>query len=394
VSRGRRPKGTIVFAVPDFEPAVGGTTRQVGLQARALRDRGHEVVVVTRRRERAWPRLETLSGLPVVRLGAPGHGRLPDARALVALAAWLAGRRRHITVLQTVMWPDAYVSAALAWLLRRTAVLWAIRGELATAIRPGGSPPRRLVGRIRRAVLMRCTHVTLTPTMAAELEALPGARAVVIPVPVDVEHFRPPTADERAAARAALGLDEATFLVVYVGHLEARKRVDLLLEAVGLLARDGGNVALLVVGGSRGTKADTEDELRRRAAQPDLAGFVRFVGVQPDPRPLLWAADTLVLPSVLEGMPNSLLEAMACGLPCIAPPSAAGDDVLDAQTGLVPRSNAPEELRAALRDLRLSPDRRRRLGEAARERAQAFSVAEIADRYERLYGDLTGEARA
>jgi glycosyltransferase involved in cell wall biosynthesis len=93
-------------------------------------------------------------------------------------------------------------------------------------------------------------------------------------------------------------------------------------------------------------------------------------------------------------MPNSLLEAMASGLPCIAPPSAAGDDVLDANTGLVPRSNSPEELRAALRDLRLSPDRRRRLGEAARARAQEFAVAEIADRYERLYADLIGEARA
>ena len=383
-----------MFVVPDFEPGVGGTTRQVGLQARALHDRGHDVVVVTRRRDRGWARRETIGRLPVVRLGFAHRGRLAEAHALLSLAAWLAVRRRKVAVLQTVMWPDAWGSAALAGLLRRTVVLWAIRGEAEAAIRAGASAPRRGLGRARRALLRRCVHVTLTPAMAAELEALGDmTRTEIIPVPVDTAHFRPPTPPERGDARAALGLEETAFAIVYVGHLEERKAVDRLLEAVGLLAQDRAPVALLLVGGGRGLPTDTEHELRRRAAEDDLSGLVRFVGVQPDPRPYLWAADALVLPSVREGMPNSLLEAMACGLPCIAPASAGGDELLDAETGIVPPSNERADLAAALRDLAADPARRRRLGDAARARVRRFGIDEVAERYEQLYSELASGGR-
>ena len=167
-----------------------------------------------------------------------------------------------------------------------------------------------------------------------------------------------------------------------------------MLEAVARLARDGAAVALVVVGGGRGLPTDTERELRSRAAEDDLSGLVRFVGVEPDPRPYLWAADALVLPSVREGMPNSLLEAMACGLPCIAPPSAGGDELLDAETGIVPRSNAPEDLSAALRDLAANPARRRQLGDAGRGRVHRFGIDEVAERYEQLYSELVSGGRA
>lgn len=384
-----------MFVVPDFEPAVGGTTRQVGLQARALSDRGHDVVVVTRRRDRGWARKETVGRLPVVRLGLAHRGRLAEAHALLSLAAWLTVRRRKVAVVQTVMWPDAWASAALAGLLRRTVVLWAIRGEAAAAIRTGTSAPRRGLGRARRALLRRCVHVTLTQQMATELEALGDmTRTEIIPVPVDTAHFRSPTPAERRDARAALGLDETVFAIVYVGHLEERKAVDRLLEAVALLAQDGAAVALVVVGGGRGLPTDTERELRRRAAEDDLSGLVRFVGVQPDPRPSLWAADALVLPSVREGMPNSLLEAMACGLPCIAPPSAAGDELLDAETGIVPPSNEPEDLIAALRGLAANPALRRRLGDAAHARVRRFGIDEVAERYGELYSELASGGRS
>jgi glycosyltransferase involved in cell wall biosynthesis len=388
-------RGTLVFAVPDFEPAVGGTTRQVGLQARALQDRGYDVVVVTRRRDRGWARRETVGRLPVVRLGLAHRGRLAEAHGLLSLALWLTLRRRKVAVLQTVMWPDAWASAALAGLLRRTVVLWAIRGEAAAAIRTGTSRLRRRLGRARRALLRRCVHVTLTPAMAAELEALGNMTpAKVIPVPVDTARFRPPTPAERRDARAALGLDETAFAIVYVGHLEERKAVDRLLEAVALLAQDGAVVALVVVGAGRGLPTDTESELRRRAAEDDLSGLVRFVGVQPEPRPYLWAADALVLPSVREGMPNSLLEAMACGLPCIAPASAGGDELLDAETGIVPPSNDPADLAAALRDLAADSARRRRLGDAARTRVRRFGIDEVADQYDRLYLELVSGGRS
>jgi glycosyltransferase involved in cell wall biosynthesis len=383
----------VVFAVPDFEPAVGGTTRQVGLQARALAGRGHDVVVVTRRREGSWARRERLAGLDVHRVGLPGRGRLREALALIALGGWLRRRRRRIGPVATVMWPDAQIAAFAAGVLSRTVTVWAIRGEAEAALADGASAARRVMLRLRRSLFRRTPHVVLTTRMAAEIVATGAGEPVVIPVPVDCRHFRPPSMEERADARRAVGIEPAAFVVVYVGHLEVRKAVDRLVEAFGLLLEAVPGARLLLVGGGRGTPEDTGVELRGLVGELGLAPSVAFCGVRPDPRPYLWAADALALPSIREGMPNSILEGMACGLPCVAPASAGGDEVLEAGTGIVPRSNEPGELAAALE--RLATDRRLReeLGRAAHARVQRYDIGSVAIAYEQLFATLgTGSA--
>jgi glycosyltransferase involved in cell wall biosynthesis len=286
------------------------------------------------------------------------------------------------------MWPDAQVSAFAAGVLSRTVTVWAIRGEAEAALAEGVSIGRRLLSRLRRQLLGRTTHVVLTPSMAEELLANGLTAPVVIPVPVEFRHFRPPRAQEGAEARRALGLEPQSFAVVYVGHLEARKAVDHLVEAFGLLVGAAPSARLLLIGGGRGTREDTEVALRRLVGELGLDAAVTFCGVRPDPRPYLWAADALALASVREGMPNSLLEGMACGLPCVAPASAGGDEVLDAATGIVPRSNEPVELASALE--RLASDRRLReeLGRAAHARVQRYDIESVAVEYERVFAGL------
>jgi glycosyltransferase involved in cell wall biosynthesis len=108
-----------------------------------------------------------------------------------------------------------------------------------------------------------------------------------------------------------------------------------------------------------------------------------FTGVVTDPRPVLWAADIFALASEREGLPNSLLEAMACGLPCVAPASAAGDELLGGGAGLVPADATA--LSDALRRLALDADLRAGFGRLAVERAAEYDVARVADGYECLY---------
>jgi glycosyltransferase involved in cell wall biosynthesis len=305
--------------------------------------------------------------------------------ALVWLAVWLARRRRRIDVLATVMWPDAQLAAFAVRLLPRTVTVWAIRGEAESALARRSGPLRRLLVRLRRTTLRRTAHVVLTPAMADELEGLGLRGPNVIPVPVDCGHFRPPSAEERVRARRRLGIHEHAFTAVYVGHLEARKAVDRLVEALALLGQSVPEPRLLLVGGARGTTEDTELALRGLVGRLGLDEAVAFCGVQHDPRPFLWAADVLVLPSVREGMPNSLLEAMACGLPCVAPASAGGDELLDPETGIVPSSNEPAELEGALARLAGSSLLRARLGLAARARVQRYDVDAVARQYDELF---------
>jgi glycosyltransferase involved in cell wall biosynthesis len=384
----------VVVAVPDFEPAVGGTVRHAGGIARALLRRGADVVLVTRRRTGS-DRDEVRDGLRVVRVGPRRTGALGEALGLVSLAWWLRRRRSDIALLQTLMWPDAQAAAALAGLLPRTVVMWAIRGEVTQALQERAGPGRSLVVRARRRQLARCTHVALTPLMLKELEAAGlGANSVVVPVPVDTDAFRPAGPSERKEARARLQLPSTAFVAVYVGHLEKRKGIDRLVDALASLRARTTDARLLLVGAGREGPNDTEPAVRERVRELGLDDAVRFCGAQADPRPFLHAADVLVLPSFREGMPNTLLEAMACGLPCVAPASAGGDEVLDPTTGLVPASNEPEELAAALAELAADPERRAAMGRAAVERARAFDVDVVVDRLVELYARNDGRARS
>jgi glycosyltransferase involved in cell wall biosynthesis len=102
----------------------------------------------------------------------------------------------------------------------------------------------------------------------------------------------------------------------------------------------------------------------------------------------LYAADTFVLPSDREGLSNSVLEALATGLPVVAPASAAGDQVLDETCGIVPDSNDPSDLFDALTELADRPDYRERLATGAREAAERFALGRVVNEYEGLYARL------
>jgi glycosyltransferase involved in cell wall biosynthesis len=137
-----------------------------------------------------------------------------------------------------------------------------------------------------------------------------------------------------------------------------------------------------------------EPELRARARQ--LGTDVRFLGPRADIPELMNACDGLLLSSVVEGLPIVLLEAAACGLPCIA--TAVGgvpEVVVHARTGFVVPPGNPAALAAAMRELReLPPGARTEMSQAARELALArFDLNDIASQWDQLYADLLESAR-
>jgi glycosyltransferase involved in cell wall biosynthesis len=383
-SSGDAARRAVVFAVPDFEPTTGGTTRQSRNQAEALAARGGSVTIVTQRLDASWPRIERSGAVVVERLGP--MGRDPGAMKLlvVRLAWWLRRRHRATDVVQVIMYPDFVVSAWLAGLADRTVMCWAGLGDATDVLEPTGRPVRALVRAVRRRIMQRATHVALTPALRDELTGLGIEKVAVIPTPIDLDTFRPPTADERAAARRALDLTEGQLGIVYVGHLRALKRVDRLVEAVSMRVRAGVDAKLFLVGDSRADLDDRRTALHQQVARSGLEERVVFAGAVPDVRAILHAADVFVLPSDREGLSNSLLEAMACGLACVAPPSAGGDQVLDPGSGIVPPSNDARDLAAALATLD-DPEHRARLGAGARRAVTAYGLASVIDRYQELY---------
>jgi glycosyltransferase involved in cell wall biosynthesis len=213
-------------------------------------------------------------------------------------------------------------------------------------------------------------------------------RVTIIPSGVDTQRFRPPTAQERAAARTALGISADTVAIGTVGMLEPRKGHRVLLDALAILARERAArpncapLACFVAGDGH-----LREALERAAAESRLAGVVRWLGRIDDPRRLLWALDIFAFPSLKEGLGVAMLEAAACGLAAVASDVGGLRETVERErTALLVAPGDPAALAAALARLREDPAARAALGACARERmVKSFSMAMMAARTLEFY---------
>lgn len=217
-----------------------------------------------------------------------------------------------------------------------------------------------------RRALRRATGVL---AVSRELcEPLRRYRTHLVPNVVDTGRFRPDV-ECRAETRAALGLSDGELGVLMVGTVNWQKGVDLGLRACAEVAAEAPGLRAVVVG-----EGPALDALSRwvRTEAPSLR--VSFVGPQPNEAlPQYYAAaDIFLFPSRRqEGLPTTVLEAMATGLPVVATRSGGTPTaVRDGETGLLISINDLPGLTAALRMLVRDPTRRRALGAAGRKAAE------------------------
>ncbi|NLF56031.1 MAG: glycosyltransferase [Candidatus Hydrogenedens sp.] len=203
---------------------------------------------------------------------------------------------------------------------------------------------------------------------------------------VDTERFTPPTEEERAAARAKFGLPGNAFVVGAVGRLAPQKNHALLLNAFAT-AHKALPGARLLVAGDGPLRGALEEQARRLG----LAEVVHFAGFQEDILPCLAAMDVYAMSSRYEGHSISLMEAMACGLPCVSTAYPGAEEVIvPEETGcLVSPDDAPALAEALLR-LGGGPELRRRLGAATRTSiAASFSLDSSANALAAFYHGVT-----
>jgi glycosyltransferase involved in cell wall biosynthesis len=371
-----------------FGVRLGGTERQARAVCGALAARGHQVSVLARR---GAPPLPDVPGVTVAdAIRALDRGRCFGVTYTASATLALLRRAGAADCLHAYhLYLDA-AAALLAGRVRRRPVLAKMAGA-----GPGGDLDRlrHTAGGDRLLKSFRGLDAVIAPSATCRSELLaagfPEDRVHVIPNGVDLARFHPGAVEEPGAGPA----DEGGPAVVYVGRLIEAKGVLDLLEAWPRVLCGAPGARLILLG-----SGPLEETLRRRvrAIAPD--GSVRLAGEVPDVRPYLRRAAGFVLPSWAEGLPNSLLEAMAMGLACVATEIGPVRDAVECgRDGLLVPAKAPERLAAALTAILTQPDLRGRLGQAARKRAEAeFSLEGSVDRLETLYRALVArrEGRA
>jgi glycosyltransferase involved in cell wall biosynthesis len=234
-----------------------------------------------------------------------------------------------------------------------------------------GIPAPRRGWNIASRVPYHVAHVALANSprvgeMLHHLDHVARRRIAVVPNFLDEQTFNPLPSEFRQAMVQELDLAGARAIIGVVANLRPVKDHPTLLRALAHIRPRWPDVKVVLVG-----DGPSRDELQRLARDLGVARQVVFAGRRPnDPNPN-HLFDIGVLCSKREGMPNSVLEAMAAGIPVVATDvGGVGDAIVEGQTGhLVPHGN-PERLAAALESLLANPDRARDMGRAGKQRAQ------------------------
>lgn len=368
---------SILFCTWNYFPAAaGGAERQARLQAEALVARGHRVTVICPRQSKL-PSGE-IGGVSVVRLPRIARRHLRRISYFLSIATYLSLKVRqfdlihiHLTNLQ------ADVIVPIAKLFRRPVYAKVACGG------PAGEVARlsRVAGVTRWVGLRNADRVqALSAEIVTELEEIGvhPTRILRLDNGVDLGGFAPANKEEKTAARSALGLPEEALVILYAGRFSRYKGV-LELAEVWPAVRAPGSLLVLVGAGP------TEEAV---AIPPLDAAVIR--DFTPGVLPYLHAADVFVYPSHADGMSNAVLEAMACGLAIVASRAGATAEALaDGESALLFNPHDMEGLSAALVRVQHDAELRARLGRGAAQAASRFSIDDVVDSLERVYGELT-----
>jgi glycosyltransferase involved in cell wall biosynthesis len=202
---------------------------------------------------------------------------------------------------------------------------------------------------------------------------------------IDLDRFRPQ--GSRSEARRSLRIGDDTPVVGIAARLTHEKGYREFLQAAALVLLSCPDTRFLSIGPS---DAAVQTEFEDLASQLGISRAVDFLGMRVDMPDLYEAMDILVLPSHREGMPTTLMEAAAMERPVVTTDIRGCRDVVrDGETGLLVPPRDPEALGAAIASLLSDPERRRRMGLAARCRAEKlFDQRKVFAQVETVYRQL------
>ncbi|MEO8216234.1 MAG: glycosyltransferase family 4 protein [Acidobacteriota bacterium] len=371
---------------PQFRPLYGGYEHAAERLSGALARRGLEVVVISERRDRSWPASETLEGFEIRRLWCLYRRHMHTGTSLFSFARFLLTNGRRFDVWHVHQYGyHAALSVALGKLLRRPVVLKLTNSE---AMGIGSVLGSGLVGRTLEYLHRRvsaCIAISEETRSEAISFGIPAGRVRLIPNGLDPDQFLPATAEQRVEARRVLGLDRDR-IVLSVGRLSDEKNPLGLLEAwanVTPVLRAGALLALVGDG-------PQEELVRAKVAELKLGDSVLLAGRRIDVASWYRAADIYVIASHNEGLSNSMIEALAAGLPVIST-KVSGSSFLEAgaASGLVVGTGRTEELTRALEELLSNESLRSTLAGNARQSFENHFLLElVAEKSMSLYGDV------
>ncbi|MBI4802649.1 MAG: glycosyltransferase family 4 protein [Elusimicrobia bacterium] len=377
---------SVLMLSQTFYPAIGGSEKQALELSRALAARGIKVVVLTRRIENAPPR-ETIDGVAVRRLRTLGSGAVDSIVFMIKSFFYLLKNAADYDVVHVHLASSPAVAASLASMVtgkRSVVKLGGGRGvdEITLSM-------KTLLGRLKLKFFQFAGPELLV--MNNEVynwlknePAFSGLKLRHFRNGVDTGKYSPLSYQEKISAKSALGFENFT-IFLFVGRLSPEKRIKEFVETwaeVFLEERVKPRMRLVIVG-----KGPESENIRKAVNDLGVSETVTLAGARDDLKPYYGAADVFVLPSISEGLSNSMLEAMACGDAIMAGRvGGAREAVVEGVNGCLFDPQSRQEIKACIKKLMSDKTMPLKMGEKSREIAvNKYSMAKVTEELLKIY---------
>ena len=407
----------LCLASPLFFPTYGGSQLRFLRYLPGFRERGLDVRIVSGtptaedvtagNSAETWSRYpagailpeEIVNDAPLTRVRLPDSGGL--RRSFLYLRTVYRHCRSHRPDVLQLFGTLRYNAIPWLWRLRRMGIPSVYAVTITSKLCDQRKSPmrKRLTMRKQRnrALFNALDCIIVNNATMRKLMREMGvtSRIEIIPNGVDLQRFRP--AENRRDStqiREALGIGREELVLITVGAVMPRKGSALLLEAWNRVLESMPDVHLVFVGPRKDLQdpglRDYRASMEQLIGESGAPGQVHFTGLVDNVETYLQAADVFVLPSQREGMPNCVLEAMACGVPVIITPFLGlSDDLGKPGEHFMLSDFSPDALAKELRSLLQDPGRRQRLADTALLWIrQTMDLQASLDQYASLYKEL------
>lgn len=345
---------SICMIIEGHYPSIGGAEMQARSVIKKLAEKGYVINVVSLGIDKTQPTNDYIDGIPVHRIKYP-HVKIIAPLVMLTKSAIAILKYRKADVIHI------HITGYIAFLVGL--LTWFIKSKTFTKVSgayefDGGlldlKNRMKLLKRFYNYFIKKVDYVQCISEETNRNMLQLGYKAdqlLNIPNGVDVEKFHPKSK-----------LSRETLNVVYIGRLRQYKGIEYLLEAWSIVSQSISGKLILVGGGEYG------QQLKKICRDKNIVECVEFVGYVDNVLPYYELADIYVQPSLNEGLPNSVLEAMSCGLPIVATKVSGNEDIVTHEVNgylVEPRDSAG--LSEAIKELMCEHEKRIRFGKKSRE---------------------------
>jgi len=368
-----------------FYPIIGGAESQALNLSKSLVKKNIKVSVVTIRKKNL-KKFEYVEGIPVFRIFSPRIRCIGKYIYLVTFFLYLVKTRNKYDIIHIHQGLSPAFAAVLAGKVLRKKTIIKI-GNCGERFDIKVLKNSYLIGRFMAAILKKANAIIyINSEMKKELikEGFSRERLYYIPNGVDIEIYAPPkNKKEKKAMKEKLNLPLGK-IVLFVGTLYPKKNLEFLIREWKEIVRLLPYAHLILLG-----DGPQKEELLNLTEKLGVKENVHLIGEKKDVEEHLVAADLFVLPSLVEGLSNALLEAMASGLPCVVSNIPGNRDLIeDGKNGQLFTLSDGEKMKEVVIYLLKNEEFAYSMGREARETVEEYSFHKVVPQYLNFYSKL------